>query len=334
MVVALTGVLVPSCSGRAPLGSSRICGHRGRMDHLQIIVGVDGSASSWRALRWAACQAEITGRDLLVAYLSEADEQVGDYGYGAGLAADIVVALTRDHPSLPAHTVVIDGDPADFLLVAAAHAAMLVLGREQNTTSLMSLAPAFAELLARSACPVVVSDGPEAEASTSARIVLGVSGSAGGQAAMRFACTEAVRAGVPVLAVRSSSDPDWQVVEASTIPASSEIREARERDVLAACLDDARAQFPGVLISGLLTAEAIRFALARESHDASLVVLGRGPMDDVRGQRPGPDTLIAVYSLFCAVAVVGPVRGAGGRGGGDAARAATPSGLDRRLPAR
>ena len=304
------------------------------MDHRQIVVAVDGSSSSWRALRWAACQAEITGRDLLVAYLSEADEQVGDYGYGARLAADIVVALTREHPSLPAHAVVIDGDPADFLLVAAAHAVMLVLGREQNTSSLSSLAPALATILARSECPVVVLDGPATDASTSTRIVLGVSGSAGGRAAMRFACTEAVRGGVPVLAVRSSSDPDWQIAEASTIPPSAEMREARERDVLGACLDDAHTQFPGVAISGLLTPEAMRFALGRESHNASMVVLGRGPRDDVRGQRLGSDTLLAVYSLFCAVAVVGPARATGDRFGGTPGRVATAADADdRRLAA-
>ena len=303
------------------------------MDHLQIVVGVDGSASSWRALRWAASQAEITGRDLLVAYLSEADEQVGDYGYGTDLAADIVVALTREHPSLAAHTLVIDSDPAEFLLVAAANAAMLVLGREQSSNSLMSLAPALAEILARCECPVVVSDGPEAEASTSARIVLGVSRTAGGRAAMRFACAEAVRGGVPVLAVRSSSDPDWQVAEASAISASPEIREARERDVLAACLDDARAQFPGVVITGLLTTEAVRFALARESHDASLAVLGRGPRDDVGGQRPGSDALIAIYSLSCAVAVVRPERAAIGRRADEAESVARIAGLDRPLAA-
>ena len=298
------------------------------MDHQQIVVAVDGSASSWRALRWAACQAEITGRDLLVAYLSEADEQVGDYGYGAQLATDIVVALTREHPSLPAHTLVIDGDPAGFLLVAAANAAMLVLGREQNTGSLLSLAPALATILARSECPVVVSDGPAADASRSTRIVLGVSGSAGGRAAMRFACTEAVRGGVPVLAVRSSSDPDWQIAEAATIPPSAETREAHERDVLGACLDDAHAQFSGVAISGLLTPEAMRFALARESHDASMVVLGRGPRHDVHGRRPGSDTLLAVYSLFCAVAVVGPARNTGDRVGDGAGRVATAAEAD------
>ena len=302
------------------------------MDHLEIVVGVDGSASSWRALQWAASQADITGRELLVAYLSEAEERLGDYGYGAELAADVVVTLSRDHPTLHAHTVVIEGNPADFLLAAAANAAMLVLGRGQNTTSLMSLAPALAEILARSECPVVVSDGPEAAATTSARIVLGVSDSAGGRAAMRFACTEAARGGVAVLAVRSSADPDWQVVEASAVAASPETREAHERDVLDACLDDAHTQFPGVAISGILTAEAIRFALARESHDASLVVLGRGPRDGPRGQRPGADTLIAVYSLSCAVAVVGLGRGAGG--GDDAAPEATSAGLDRSLPAR
>ena len=266
------------------------------MDPQQIVVGVDGSASSWRALRWAANQAELTGRDLLVAYLSETREQIGNYGYGATLAADIVVALTRDNPSLAARPIVIYGDPAQFLLVAATNAAMLVLGREQSNPSLMSLATALTEILSRCECPVVVSDGPESDAITSARIVLGVSNSAGGRAAMHFACTEAVRSGVPVLAVRSSSGPD---------------RHAHQRDMLDTCLTDARAQFPGIAITGLLTTEAIRFALARESHEASLVVLGGGLWDDVHGRRPGPETLIAVYSLFCAVAVVGPGRGAG-----------------------
>ena len=253
------------------------------MDHPQIVVAVDGSAASWRALRWAARHARTTGRDLLVAYLSEAGEHLGDYGFGDGLAADVVVALTRDHPSLAAHTVVIDGNPADFLLLAAADAAMLVLGRETGS-SLMSLGSALATILARSECPVVVTDGVEADASTSPRMIVGVSDSAGGRAALHFACREALRSHVPVLAVRSSSEPD----------------------VLAASLDDARARYPGVEISGLLTTEATRFALARESHDADLVALGCRSTSDGRRRRPGAETLLAVYSLSCAVAVVGP----------------------------
>jgi nucleotide-binding universal stress UspA family protein len=279
------------------------------MNRVQIVAGIDGSASSWRALEWAAHRAETTDRHLLVACLGEAGERLGNYGYGDTLATDVVVALTRTHPSLLVHTVGIVGNPVEFLLHCADDAAMVVLGRDPHASSLMSLAPTLAALLQRSECPVVVAGGPATPGDNAGtRIVLGVSASDGGRAAMHFACEEATRAGVPVLAVRSSSDPRWPSTDDSALSPTPTVREAHEHDVLAACVEDARAHHPEVVISGLLTKEAIRFALARESRDAFLVALGRGTNDVNRGRQPGPDTLIAVYSLPCAVAVVGSGR--------------------------
>jgi nucleotide-binding universal stress UspA family protein len=106
--------------------------HRSR-----IVTGVDGSAESVQALRWAARQAELTGAELLV---TTAWEYPAFYGWAPDPGGPDLAQLAAQAQDEALHKVfgadrpawvqgrVIEGHPARVLVDAAADADLLVVG--------------------------------------------------------------------------------------------------------------------------------------------------------------------------------------------------------------
>lgn len=130
-----------------------------------IVVGVDGSDSSLRALRWAAHEAahrdatvqaiaawrwDVPGGGLEIAGDSERDAQER----AAQMVDQAVTAMTGD---TPVASEVVEGRPADVLATASRDADMLVLGSHGHSrvwhTVLGSVAQ---ECVQKATCPVVV----------------------------------------------------------------------------------------------------------------------------------------------------------------------------------
>jgi nucleotide-binding universal stress UspA family protein len=104
----------------------------------RIVVGVDGSPASVRALQWALEQAEVRGADVeaVVAW-----DIPTTYGFGptvregedlaeaarASLAA-AVEKVSATHPSVPVQQLVLRGHPAAVLVGEAKDADLLVVG--------------------------------------------------------------------------------------------------------------------------------------------------------------------------------------------------------------
>jgi nucleotide-binding universal stress UspA family protein len=136
-----------------------------------IVVGVDGSPSSERALRWAVDRARQTGQpvDAVIAW----DEPVVagipvNYGIGqisatdwAGTSREILdesvrATLTDDEAKLVQQHVV-HGHPAKVLLDAAADADLLVVGcRGHGGFVGMLIGSVSQHLIAHAPCPVTV----------------------------------------------------------------------------------------------------------------------------------------------------------------------------------
>jgi nucleotide-binding universal stress UspA family protein len=104
----------------------------------RIVVGVDGSAESVQALRWAARQAELTGAELQVisaweypAFYGWAPATPGqtDFAELSAKAQDDALS-TVFGTSRPdwVHTQVVEGPPARALVDASAAADLLVVG--------------------------------------------------------------------------------------------------------------------------------------------------------------------------------------------------------------
>jgi nucleotide-binding universal stress UspA family protein len=131
-----------------------------------IVVGVDGSATSELALRWAVDQARRTGQTVRAvsvwdyptyygeAYLDDRVDWAQDSRTALKKAVEHVLS-GADWPQVEQQ--VVQGHPARALLDAAAHADLLVVGsRGHGGFAGMLLGSVSQHLAAHSPCPVVV----------------------------------------------------------------------------------------------------------------------------------------------------------------------------------
>src|SRR3954465_7164741 len=106
-----------------------------------VVVGVDGSEGSRRALAWAAEEAREHQARLTVITAWTPPPLPVEPGYGSlrGYAADFsepaeheltaaVTAVLRDNAELPVERVLIEGHPAPRLIEASANADLVVVG--------------------------------------------------------------------------------------------------------------------------------------------------------------------------------------------------------------
>lgn len=136
----------------------------------RIVVGVDGSAESVTALRWACREASLRGAEVLaVLVLEAACHQVASYAVPAprssggswGAARDVlrrsVSEAVRRFPDVKVRTEIAEGLAARVLLDHAAGADMLVLGHTSHGPDPYRAAgPVIRACLRAARCPVVV----------------------------------------------------------------------------------------------------------------------------------------------------------------------------------
>ena len=137
------------------------------MSGAVIVVGVDGSDGSRRALRWALAEARLRGstvqavtawptRDAVTRMeqldAAEARREAADLQQ-RGL--DEVLAERPEPPALSYE--VVHGDPVEVLLLASSNAEMLVVGSHNTSSISHVMLGSVSEACARMAeCPVVV----------------------------------------------------------------------------------------------------------------------------------------------------------------------------------
>jgi nucleotide-binding universal stress UspA family protein len=129
-----------------------------------IVVGVDGSPSSQRAVRWAAQQAKLTGATLRAVSSWRWPNYITRIPPGVDLASDtrrtldevLKEALTGSEDlSVTRH--VIEGPPGPALLTQAQDASLLVVGAQGRAAFPGMLLGSVAEYCVRQgSCPVVV----------------------------------------------------------------------------------------------------------------------------------------------------------------------------------
>lgn len=272
--------------------------------HDTILVGVDGTDASWLALDWAADEAEHTNRRLLVVHVGDIDVSPTEPGVGPALLADSVARLEARHSAIPFVTALHEGNPADVLIDMSAHAGLVVLGRGKHVIPVLSIGSVAHRVLAHAHCPTVVV-GASARPTVN-RIVVGVSDSAGGAVALRFAAAEALRRRAELVAVRSWSAREWRLAAAAAFPVyTQEMWESQERTVLEDCVRPIRNVYPDLAIRTVLSCTPTEIALEQESRDAAMLVLGCRRADDARFPRLGPIASWAAHHFDCPVVVVG-----------------------------
>lgn len=303
--------------------------HAGRavvVVELPLVVGVDGSRPSLRAVDWAVDTAVIHGVSLRLvhAFLWQRYEAqasaVAPGRHSARAVAENIVDTAAGHARRRAQeveisTLALPEDPVRALLGEARNASMVVLGsRGHSRLAGLLLGSVSLAVAARADCPVVVlhdeaDEGNEASGTTRPQVVLGVGRPDTGPQAVRFAFREAEARRWALYAVRAwrcpAQDPDGHPPLAGD-PAHRHREQAAE--VLEEALAESLRDHPRVEVRPEVTEGRAGQVLLDASRGAGLLVVGARRAHGYTGLQLGRVAHTALHHAVCPVAVV-PQRG-------------------------
>lgn len=257
-----------------------------------VVVGVDGSQESYRALDWALRYATDRERDVRLVHAYGGPGGAGlrlelaAQGAAAGHSPaaqellDIAVGYARSGLPAGARTTVSGvlhlGSPAGALREESRSACLVVVGsRGHGGLTGLLLGSVGVPVSAHAYCPVVVVRGAEhRDLAADAPVVVGVDGSGEATTAVGFAMAEADRLGCPLTAVMAWDELWIGAPElADPIPTAAELQEDAVRmvsETLAGWSD----QYPDVHVTRVVERGRSAPVLLREAVGARMVVVG------------------------------------------------------------
>jgi nucleotide-binding universal stress UspA family protein len=261
-----------------------------------VVVGVDGSEQSLRAVEWAALEARrhsvplrIVSAPAFVPRMharSTSPEEIACALRGIAARA-LDAAITRSGevaPDLPLTTGLLTGTPALAVSESGADASMLVVGaRGAGGFAAMVLGSVSRYVASRASVPVVVVR--EESMAVHREIAVGVRDPQDTGAALAFAFEEAALRDADLVAVHTWY---WYPSAAhrpapGTLPADVDRISAEASSSLAAALHEWSEKYPGVRVRQDVIHGHPARVLASYSARADLVVLGRHGHPDGRG---------------------------------------------------
>lgn len=281
------------------------------MTSKPVLLAYDASPDADQALRWAAEEARSVGAPLVVVAVEDVQPvpMVVPVRHGVvqPVPTWVPAALDRARSSLDGSGLDVTyehrvGRVASGLVEAARTASVVVLGSRGHGRVGEAIMGSVSNDVARhAACPVVVVREPHDP--TSRRIVVGIDGSPGSQAALAYACRRAERTGETVTAVHG-----WHVHAPSTdvwsaIPRTLKDEEGR-RLLLAESVAGVREDHPDVRLELEAIAVEPASCLVGASSGASLVVVGSRGLGLVGGLLLGSVSQDVLHRAQCPVAVV------------------------------
>jgi nucleotide-binding universal stress UspA family protein len=286
-----------------------------------VVVGVDGSESALRAVRWGAAEAARRQSPLrLVIAFSWTLEHVAarprlERSYrdtllsrARGQLVSAVETARQEGRGIEIGSELVVGSPIQVLGAEARHAQLVVIG-DRGLTRLEGLLVGSVAigLAAHASCPVVVVRGDEREPSDTAPlpVLVGVDGSATSDAAIGFAIEAAAARSVPLVALHTWSDMLFDPAMAVVMP-SWDVLEAEERQALADQVGVWAQKFPDVVVELLVRRDQPAHNLLEQSSRAQLVVVGSRGHGQVAGMVLGSVSNALVHRASCPVAIVRP----------------------------
>ncbi|HET6352692.1 universal stress protein [Streptomyces sp.] len=285
---------------------------------LPLVVGVDGSEPSLRAVDWAADEAALHGGPLRLVNASMWERYEGaalaqELGRPSGrvMAENIVGTAAerarRRDPDLKIQTDVLPEDTVSALLNEGSNASALVTGsRGRSGLAEMLLGSVSLAVAARADCPVVVIRGNHDPLSgTHRRIVLGVDEPPKGSAAVRFAFREAERRGAALHAIRAWRCPAYEVADHPLVASdAARFHESQAAEILEGALREAVADHPTVELHRANAEGSARMVLMNASAAADLLVVGAQRRHGHFGLQLGRVAHAVLHHSVCPVAVV------------------------------
>ncbi len=261
------------------------------MTNLGIVVGVDGSAASASAVRWAAREAEMRNLPLAVVSVLAPVVQAGgpwpevpvpeEYlRLQRAEATDVVDKAVRSAADGTAAALQITGEVVLGPIVAtlvemSTRADLMVVGcRGEDAVSRALLGSVSSGLAHHAHCPVAIIHAEELP-SEGAPVVVGIDGSPTSELATAIAFDEASRRGVDLVALHAWSDMG-PIEFASANWAPIEWRNIRvaEEEVLSERLSGWNDQYPDVTVHRVVVCDRPGPRLLERAGEAQLLVLG------------------------------------------------------------
>ncbi|CAN5368722.1 universal stress protein [soil metagenome] len=252
-----------------------------------IVVGVDGSPQSELAVTWAAEQARLEGRTLVLAHgtgnaqlwwIEAAADLEGDHRDAALNAGRILLdqtlqAVTTAFPDVQSHTFLQADDARQMLLDLSKTASMLVVGaRGRGVVASLVMGSVSATVTRHAVCPVVVLR-PRDAAVTPLGIVVGIDRSGNSRAAVEFAYRQASIRGLPLTVTHCSFDVVVGPHDVPEIPYDTPGYE-EERLLLDASTNGMAEKFPDVRVSLTLGRGLVDTFLIDAARSRAMVVVG------------------------------------------------------------
>ncbi|GAA3646024.1 universal stress protein [Nocardioides ginsengisoli] len=263
-----------------------------------IVVAADGSKHADRALLWAAEQAGLEGRPVVVVTADEGDVH--------RINTEAVRRVRTAAPDVEVTGLTAAGDPRGILVELSREAHLVVLGsRGRGTVRSMLLGSVSAAVSRLALCPVVVCR-PRAEDHVGEGVIVGADGTPESLSVIAFGFDQASRRGLPLTVVHCV----WDVVAAV-----AGLRNVRVDDLDLGEGDDAHLllaesvagfseKYPDVPVALRVTHGLVDEVLGGRSAAWDLVVVGRHPLDSVGRLVTGSIASAVVERAHTTVAVV------------------------------
>ncbi|MFF4585400.1 universal stress protein [Streptomyces sp. NPDC001388] len=279
---------------------------------LPLVVGVDGSDSSFEAVDWAADEAARHGLPLRLLYASLWERYEGvrpSFSTGRpseevmaeNIVASCVERARRRTPELKVSGEVLPDDAVSVLLNAGHASFALVTGsRGRGELAGLLLGSVGLTVAGRAVCPVVVVRGGQRNRQGSyGRVVVGVGDSPEGSEAVRFAFDEARTRGCALHAVRA-----WRRPAREHAGDAAGADEESASALLTESLHDAVRDHPGVELHRQVVEGTAHRVLLDASTAADLIVVGAERRHGLFGLQLGRAAHTLLHHAECPVAVV------------------------------
>ena len=296
------------------------------MENNPIVVGVDGSAASYGAVRWAAHEAVIRSTRLLLlccvdddlitlsdypipdAYFDLLNERADKDLTEAKALAETEIAEAGADIAIDTKRLLCE--PRLGLQRMSESAELLVMGAEGQTPRVPGLLGRVADALtSHAACPVVVvreHPGPVQD-NTPNPVVVGVDGSRSGESAVRLAYEEASLRNAPLVAIHAWNFTRLRpVFKPDRAGLSWDDARTAEEAVLAESLAGYREKYPDLEVSQLVVDGEPVAALRDASAQAALLVLGSRGRGNFIARVLGSTSRVLLNTASCPVLIARP----------------------------
>ncbi len=291
-----------------------------------ILVGVDGSEASSRAVAWAARAAATRGAPLRLltavhvpaVYYSEPylahsfHEELADNARGRlSGASTLAKRAAEDIGPLEVTREALEGRAAPVLIDASEDVSMIVLGPQGHgeVTNLI-VGSVTTSVAAHAHCPVAVVRGRslDGRSPTVGPIVVGIDWSPTCEPAIETAFREAAARDAVLVAVHVWSDAEVHQRVGRSDDAHWDGVQSAEEAKLAERLTPYQEQYPSVVVSFVVARDRPVRVLREYSEQAQLIVVGGRGRGGFAGLLMGSTSTSLLHTADCPVLIVRPPR--------------------------